>query len=220
MVLAQPHNRIAALSLPVQAAAALLFLMAKVLPAAPDPTAQRVLARLADGDGSALKSLFEAHGGQAMAVALRVLRNASEAEEVVQETFVEVWKRAAQYDGTRGGPQAWILTIARTRAIDRLRSRDSARRTAQAAAVEPESGRLPVPLELVEQRQDRERVALALESLPPEQRAAIELAYFEGLSHREIAEKTQTPLGTVKTRMRLALEKLADRLRDASGGRP
>jgi RNA polymerase sigma-70 factor (ECF subfamily) len=218
MVVSQ--NQIAGALTPGHAAPVLFFLMAKVVPEARIRPEQGVLDRLARGDASALRSLFDTHGGQALAVALRVLRNASEAEEVVQETFVEVWKRAAQYDGTRGGAQAWILTIARTRAIDRLRSRDSAQRAAHAAAIEPAPPRAAVPLELVEQRQDRERVALAMETLPAEQRAAVELAYFEGLTHREISEKTQTPLGTVKTRMRLALEKLADKLGDGSGGRP
>lgn len=218
MVLAD--KQIAGLVAQGHAAPALFFLMAKVVREPTPRPEQGVLERLAKGDGAALRTLFDAHGGQALAVALRVLRNAAEAEEVVQETFVEVWKRAAQYDGSRGGAQAWILTIARTRAIDRLRTRDSAHRTALSAASEPGTARAAVPLELAEQRQDRERVASALETLPTEQRTAVELAYFEGLTHKEISEKTQTPLGTVKTRMRLALEKLAAKLGDGSGERP
>jgi RNA polymerase sigma-70 factor (ECF subfamily) len=173
------------------------------------PNETDLLARLARGDARALKALFDAHGPQALAVALRILRSPSEAEEVVQDTFVEVWRRGAEYDASRGGPIAWILTIARTRAIDRLRARDSSARTEAQVAAQPAPPRAPSALELVERRQERERVQAALAALPEEQRAALELAYFEGLTHREIADRTQTPLGTVKTRLRLALEKVS-----------
>src|SRR5689334_24738776 len=86
---------------------------------------RELLSRLAQGDPRALKALFDLHAPQAMAVAQRVLRSPAEAEEVVQETFVDVWRRGKEYDPARGGALAWILTIARTRAIDRLRTRDS-----------------------------------------------------------------------------------------------
>ena len=144
-----------------------------------------------------------------MAIALRVLKDRTEAEDVVQETFLEIWKRAAEFDANRGGADAWIVTIARSRAIDRLRSRDSAARAATASATPAPLPRAAPPLELAEERQNRERIAAALATLPSEQRAAIELAYFEGLTQREISERTGDPLGTVKTRVRLAIEKLA-----------
>jgi RNA polymerase sigma-70 factor (ECF subfamily) len=195
-----------------------ILLMARAVAGRAATRERDLLDRLARGDPRALKALFEAYGPQTMAVAQRILRSPAEAEEVVQDTFVEVWKRSGEYDASRGGVLPWVLTIARTRAIDRLRSRDSASRTVAQATNQPEPPKGPSPLELVEQRQARERVAAALAELPGEQRAALELAYFEGLTHREIAERTSTPLGTVKTRVRLALEKLAGTLAEVSQG--
>jgi len=185
-----------------------LFLMTQVV-ADPRRSQEPLLVRVSEGDAGALRALYDAHASRAMAVALRILSSRADAEEVVQETFVELWKRAAQFDSARGDGLSWILTIARTRAIDRLRARNTATRIALVASAQPVAPAGAVPLELVEQRQDRERVAEALSGLPAEQRGALELAYYEGLTHREIAERTQTPLGTVKTRLRLALEKLA-----------
>lgn len=172
-----------------------------------------LVARAARADASALRGLFERHAGRALAVALRILRSRAEAEEVVQETFLEIWRRAREYDAARGGVTGWILTICRTRAIDRVRARASATRVAGAAAAEPEAPAAASPLEEIEQRQERERVQAALTTLPVEQRKVIELAYFEGLSQTQIAERTGDALGTVKTRVRLAIDKLAALLR-------
>jgi RNA polymerase sigma-70 factor, ECF subfamily len=171
-----------------------------------------LLARVVRGDGAALKTLYDRHGARVLAVALRVLSAASEAEEIVQETFVEVWRRAREYDERRGGAAAWITTIARNRAIDRLRKRGSTARTASAAAEQPVAPP-PSPLEDVELRIERERIGVAMAALPEEQRRSIELAFFEGRTHQEIAELTGTPLGTIKTRVRLGMEKLAALLR-------
>ena len=216
LVLTVPHlERCIAPGLAVGHAARSLFfavLTASSGGEAPPPSETDLLARLARGDARALKSLFDAHAPQALAVALRILRSPAEAEEVVQETFIEVWRRGREYDPQRGGPLGWILTIARTRSIDRLRARDSSARTEAQMASQPPPPRAPSALELAERRQERERVRGALDSLPVEQRAALELAYFDGLTHREIAERTQTPLGTVKTRLRLAVEKMAAHL--------
>lgn len=139
----------------------------------------------------ALRVLYDEHVGRAMAIAMRVLRNQPEAEDVVQEAFLEIWRRAEQFDDQRGGVAAWVVTIARSRAIDRLRATGTTSR-----AVEAASGALIptpeiLPCEQVEQRQ------------------AIALAYFEGLSQSEIAAKTGNPLGTVKMRIKLAMAKLA-----------
>jgi RNA polymerase sigma-70 factor (ECF subfamily) len=144
-------------------------------------------------------------------VALRILNSRSDAEEVLQETFLEVWRRAREFDPGRGGLETWVMTIARTRAIDRRRTLSTmARVAADVATRPPPVSAAPVdPSEAAEQGQERARVAAALRELPPEQREVVELAYFEGLSQREIAERTGDPLGTVKTRARLALEKLA-----------
>jgi RNA polymerase sigma-70 factor, ECF subfamily len=180
--------------------------------------------RAASGDRLALRSLYERHASRVMTVALRVLRLASEAEDVVQETFFEVWRRAPEFDPARGSPQAWILTICRTRAIDRLRSRAAGSRVLNQQEIDPQVVRSPA--ESAEQGQARERIDVALAQLPAEQRQVLELAYFEGLSQSEIASRTGEPLGTVKTRVRLGMEKLAGLLAElaaasivGSGGR-
>jgi RNA polymerase sigma-70 factor (ECF subfamily) len=168
-----------------------------------------LLARAGRGDADALEALYRRHGPRAMGVALRVLRERSDAEEVLQETFVEVWRRAREYSASRGTVEAWLLTITRTRAIDRLRSRAARGRMVEAKSAEPPDAGPKLPDALSSQAQDAERVRVALASLPGEQRVALELAYWEGLSQTEIAERTGQPLGTVKTRVRLALLKLA-----------
>jgi RNA polymerase sigma-70 factor (ECF subfamily) len=166
-----------------------------------------LVSRTARGDRQALRGLYERHAARAMALALRVLQRASEAEDVVQETFFEVWRRAPEFDPARGSPLAWIFTICRTRAIDHLRSRLAGARVLGQREADPlVSGS---PAESAEQRQTRERIDAALTQLPAEQRRVLELAYFEGLSQSEIASRTGEPLGTVKTRVRLGMEKLA-----------
>jgi RNA polymerase sigma-70 factor (ECF subfamily) len=172
-----------------------------------------LLGRVARGDSRALKTLYDRHAGRALGLALRILSAQGEAEEIVQETFLEVWRRARDYDAARGSAAAWIATIARTRAIDRLRARSAASRTRRALAAEPAREAAPTPLEDVEQRAARERIAAAMATLPDEQRKPIELAFFEGLSYPEIAERTDAPLGTIKTRVRLGMEKLAAQLK-------
>jgi RNA polymerase sigma-70 factor (ECF subfamily) len=144
-----------------------------------------------------------------MGVALRVLRERADAEEVLQETFIEVWRRAREYAPSRGSVEAWLLTIARTRAIDRLRSRAARGRMAEAVSAEPAQAGPKLPDMLSATAEDAMRVQAALCALPVEQRMALELAYWEGLSQTEIAARTGQPLGTVKTRVRLALLKLA-----------
>jgi RNA polymerase sigma-70 factor (ECF subfamily) len=171
-----------------------------------------LLSRVASGDHQALKALYGQVSDRAMSIALRVVKDRSEAEDVVQEAFVEVWKRANQFDASRGGAAAWVITIARNRAIDRVRAKGSSARTIQGAASEPAAPPAPAPLEIAEQRRDRDRVLDALGRLPAEQRRAVELAYFDGLTQSEIASETKEALGTVKTRIRLAMAKLADML--------
>ena len=159
--------------------------------------------------------IYDRCAGRALALALRILRTRSDAEEVVQETFLEVWRRANEYNPRRGGIDVWVLTIARSRAIDRLRSEGAAARFKAIATVTDGGPELSlVSRDPAEQQQDRARVESALKQLPPEQRQVVELAYYEGLSQREIAGRTGDPLGTVKTRVRLGMEKLSYLLRD------
>jgi RNA polymerase sigma-70 factor, ECF subfamily len=160
--------------------------------------------------GEALRALYRSCAGKVMAVAFRILRDRGEAEDVVQETFLELWRRGEEYDARRASPSTWAVVIARSRAIDRLRARASA---ARAAAREPGTEEPVAPAaEPLERREERERVRGALAELPAEQREALELALYDGLSHREIAARTGQPLGTVKTRIRVAMEKLQARL--------
>ncbi len=178
---------------------------------------RELLARVAQGDVAALRELYDQHAPRAMAIAFRILRRAEEAEDIVQETFLEVWRRASQFDPGRGGAVAWVVTIARSRAIDRLRATATVDRTMEGAATSPDlllPVEFPSPTAEVERRRDQTRVAHALSALPPEQRKTIELAYFEGLSQSEIASRTSSPLGTVKMRVKLALAKLSALLRE------
>jgi RNA polymerase sigma-70 factor (ECF subfamily) len=147
-----------------------------------------------------------------MAIAFRVLRDRAEAEDIVQETLLEVWVRAGQYESERGGASAWIATIARSRAIDRLHANRRLARIMEGTLKEPTDPVPPTAFESAAQRRDRERVLGALSSLPSKQRQVMELVYFEGRTHTEIAAYTREPLGTVKTRVRLAMAKLADLL--------
>jgi RNA polymerase sigma-70 factor (ECF subfamily) len=162
-------------------------------------------ARLSRGESSALKELFDNHAGQLLTLAQRILKDRGEAEDVVQETFLEVWRRARQYDASRGQISTWMFVIARSRAIDRVRKRRSVsadlEQVVDSFAVDAYSH--------VQHKESSARVLSALELLPGEQRNVIELAFFEGLTQQQISERTGLPLGTIKTRMRLAMEKLA-----------
>ncbi|HEY8210456.1 MAG TPA: sigma-70 family RNA polymerase sigma factor [Myxococcaceae bacterium] len=180
--------------------------------ASPNPDLQdrgrELVTRAARGDRAALRRLYDLYAPAAMAIALRMMKSRPVAEEIVQDTFVEVWRRSREYDSSRGTVSAWVATIARTRALDRLRAEGRLSAAKEKAAAEPEAPSV-APLELAVERQQRERVNAALQTLPAEQRTAIEMAYYDGLTQREIAEKLGQPLGTVKTRVRLAMEKLA-----------
>jgi RNA polymerase sigma-70 factor (ECF subfamily) len=182
-------------------------------PQAADPTHEDALLveRVAAGDTRALRELYDRYAGRSLALALRVLGSRAEAEEVVQDAFVELWRRAGQFERERGAARGFLTTIVRSRAIDRLRSRGVHERTAQDASREPvPTG--PSPIEAADARLERERVSQALAALPEAQRQVIELAYYEGRSQREIAALTGEPLGTIKTRVRLALDKLTSLL--------
>jgi RNA polymerase sigma-70 factor, ECF subfamily len=178
------------------------------------------LADVAGGDAGALGVLYDRHIRAVYSIALRVLRDESEAEDVVQDVFAQVWRQSSRYDRTRGTVAAWLMTIARTRAIDRLRTR-RARPDSSAAALdmstEPVAPSID-PAVVIDAERDAQRVRLALDQLPLVQRLALELAYFEGLTQSEIAERLEEPLGTVKTRIRLGLLKLRDALLGSPAG--
>ncbi len=173
---------------------------------------QSLLDRIVRGDERALAELYERFAPRAFGVARRVLRNDAEAEELVQDTFVEVWRSATRYDPRRAAPERWILTMIRTRAIDRLRQNGARGRLRENLAVQPRAEGLLAPDAQLGATREATRLREALATLPAEQRLVLEHAYDSGLSQSEIAEVTGTPLGTVKTRMRIAMMKLADLL--------
>ncbi|MEK7466069.1 MAG: sigma-70 family RNA polymerase sigma factor [Planctomycetota bacterium] len=160
-----------------------------------------------------MSQLYDRYCAAALATAARVLGDRSEAEDVVQEVFVRVWDRAADYDTSRGSVAAWIMSSVRNASIDKLRRKDAFHRALDGATAEPR----PLPEES-EFPEDLKRVTAAVAQLPPDQRQAIELAYFEGLSQSEIASRLKQPLGTVKTRMRLGMQKLRAALAGFEGG--
>ncbi len=171
-----------------------------------------ILRRIVARDPHGIELLYDRYGGMAYALAYRVLGERGLAEDVVQEAFLSVWRLGATYDARKGAVRTWLLTIVHNRTIDQLRTL-RAKRSADTSI----DNAVPLPAgedtwAAVAQTLDGERVRAALASLPPEQRQVVDLAYFGGLTHAEIAARTGIPLGTVKGRMRLALGKLRDLL--------
>jgi RNA polymerase sigma-70 factor (ECF subfamily) len=174
---------------------------------------QSALARMARGDQAALAELYDRHARPVYSLALRILRERADAEDVVQDVFAQVWSQAGRYDTSRGAVAAWLLMMARSRAIDRLRARNARPETAADAQVVerlPDAA-APQDLQLLSAEQVRNLVS-ALNQLPASQRTALELAYYEGLTHVEIADRLSEPLGTVKTRIRQAVIRLRESL--------
>jgi RNA polymerase sigma-70 factor (ECF subfamily) len=175
------------------------------------------LPAIARGDTGAFEALYDHYSPIVYALLLRILGNADDAQEVLQETFVKAWSNATMFDAVRGSEAAWLISIARSRGIDRLRARkirsdrenDAGREISHRSAfVEHATG-----AEDAIRNQEQKAVRGALAELPDAQRIALELAYFEGLSQSEIAARLNEPLGTVKTRMQLGMKKLRERLK-------
>lgn len=187
--------------------------MSPVTPGSESSTA--LIAAIAAGDRDAFSRFYDLTAPMAFGLIRRVLRDPEAAAEVLQEVFWQVWQDAPRYDPTRGTPEAWLVMRAKTRAIDRLRSIRRRDRTFVAPVDESVAQRspdqAPNPAVVAE---DRGLIQTALAQLPEPQRRVIELAFFEGLTHSEIATRLGEPLGTVKTRARLGL----DRLRGVLGG--
>jgi RNA polymerase sigma-70 factor (ECF subfamily) len=173
----------------------------------------------AGGDERAIGTLYDRYGAVLYAVAYRIVGQRADAEEVVAEVFAQAWRDAPRFEAARGSVAGWLTMIARSRALDLVRAKSRRERiTATAAADRPDASPgmgdwRADPSHSVDTAERRVRVREALETLSPPQRQAIELAYFEGLSQSEIAERLQEPLGTIKTRVRLGMQKLRECLR-------
>lgn len=176
-----------------------------------------LIGRLAEGDSDAFAELYDRTSPTVFGLLVRILGDRAVGEEVTQEVYLEYWRTAGSFDRARGSGLAWMTMIARSRAIDRKRSQASYGRSLDRLRERPDAQPLsapqPAPDESAHLAEKRTVITAALQTLPPEQRQAIELAFFEGLSHSEVAAATGLPLGTVKSRMRTAL----GRLRDAVG---
>jgi RNA polymerase sigma-70 factor (ECF subfamily) len=173
-----------------------------------------LLDAMRQGDERAAATLYDRHSPIVFGLALSIVQDRSDAESVLLDVFAQAWRDAARYDATRGSVASWLLVLARSRALDHVRSKGRrARLTPLSVDDAPPSALIasdvPSDPSLAVEASDRhDQVAAALSELPDAQRAAIELAFFEGLSHSEIAEQLREPLGTVKTRIRLGMTKL------------
>jgi RNA polymerase sigma-70 factor, ECF subfamily len=178
-----------------------------------------LIERMAGGDEYALSSLYDRSSRLVFGLLLRILNDAGMAEEVLLDVYMQVWRQAGKYDPERGKTLAWIITIARSRAIDRLRSTRQEEMRKESLDGANYTLALTSAFEDPTIAPERQRIVRsALDSLPPEQREVIEMAYYLGLSHSEIAARLGQPLGTVKTRTRLGMMKLREQLRDSYRG--
>ncbi|HEY9722397.1 MAG TPA: sigma-70 family RNA polymerase sigma factor [Oscillatoriaceae cyanobacterium] len=176
---------------------------------------QALVARLARGDARAMARLYDRYAGVVYSLAWRMLGVREEAEEVVLEVFSQAWNSAARYDKARGRVDSWLLVMARSRSLDRLRGRQRSERIASALEEQAQLHGTPTEADpeaitLIAER--RQAVREALDALSPQQRSTLELVYYEGLSHTEVSARTGEPLGTIKTRVRSGLGKLRDAL--------
>jgi RNA polymerase sigma-70 factor (ECF subfamily) len=180
--------------------------------------------RIMAGEEDALSALYDRYAGMLYAMLVRILKDTSAAEEVLQDLFLQLWRGASRFDVSRGSLPAWLLVIGRNRALSRLRRRD--RREVLEDPEEFSLDSVPSAGDLEDEawrRQLMERLRGAMATLPPEQKEALELAYFEGMTQTEIAARTGSPLGTVKSRVRAAMQSLKQFFDDGTtpqSGRP
>ena len=184
----------------------------------PNPNLTHLVSAMAAGQESAMGELYDLTGGLVHGVALRMLENPQDAEEVVLDVYMKAWRNASTYSTDRGSVTAWLVMMARSVAIDRIRSRNAQPKTLELTNLEfPEpAGAFATPEQATQERERQTRVQLALRELPIEQREALILAFFGGFSHAELAERLGQPLGTVKTRIRLGLRRLRSLLGESA----
>lgn len=171
-----------------------------------------LISQIASQDQEAMSTLYDTTNRLVYGLLLRILNDHATAEEVLLDVFTQVWRQASRYDGTRGGPMAWITTIARSRAIDRLRSGKQELQREESLETVVQYAASDNVEEDVANAEMRAIIQKAMELLTPEQREVIELAYYSGMSQSEIALKLNQPLGTVKTRTRIGMMRLREAL--------
>src|SRR5580658_4774259 len=173
-----------------------------------------LLRRIADGDRSAFSDFYDQYSGLLFSIAVKVLNDSKEAEDVLQEVFMQIWNKADAYDQLLGKPASWAVTLTRNKAIDRVRASQRRSRLLEQAAVEagflPDDS--PSANEKLHGRETAEMIRSVVTALPSDQRRAIELAFFSGLTQDEIAKTLQEPLGTIKARIRRGMLKLREKL--------
>jgi RNA polymerase sigma-70 factor, ECF subfamily len=179
-----------------------------------------LLRAVAARDKEAFQQLYARHNGMLFGLALKILSDRSEAEDVLQEIFIQIWKTASAFDEGRGKPLGWFIMLTRSRAIDRLRSRKSRTRLTESVAKEGTPNSVDAtPADDAVASEAQRAVRGALKTLPPDQRVPIEMAYFKGLTQFEISQQLSEPLGTVKTRIRTGMMRLREQLGGGTAGK-
>jgi RNA polymerase sigma-70 factor, ECF subfamily len=183
-----------------------------------EPSDLDLMESIQRGDADALSALYDRYNGIIKALILRVIHNEAEADDLLQEIFMEIWNQAKNFSAHKGKPLGWMVTLARRRAIDGLRKKQAYSRAEERLQTEteqqPEAWVQNATENDINRGDTRELINKVIQSLPVPQQQAIELAFFQGMSQREIAAKTNTPLGTVKTRLELGLKKIYDGLKE------
>jgi RNA polymerase sigma-70 factor (ECF subfamily) len=180
---------------------------------------EEVMQLVGEGSPRAFELLYDRHGGAAFSLAYRMVGDRVAAEDISQEAFLSIWRSRMRYDSARGSVRTWVLGIVHNRAIDALRRGSSYERRREPLEVVEERHEAPERTDVEAARREEARsVRSALDTLPADQRRTIELAYFGGFSHSQIAELLGEPIGTIKGRMRLGLGKLRDQLADLAAG--
>jgi RNA polymerase sigma-70 factor, ECF subfamily len=185
------------------------------------PSDLEIMKAIQAEDPDALSQLYDRYNGILKALILRVIHNEAEADDLLQEIFMEIWNQAKNFSSQKGKPLGWMVTLARRRAIDGLRKKQAYARAEERLQNEteqqPDAWAHNATEEQIVLSDTRELIRKVLAGLPPAQQEAIDLAFFRGMSQREIAAKTNTPLGTVKTRLELGLKKIYDGLKELRG---
>jgi len=191
--------------------------MTQPQPSPGDPSDEQLMARIQRRQPKALTALYDRYSGILKALIMRIIHNESEADDLLQEIFMEIWNHAHNFSAQKGKPLGWMVTLTRRRSIDRLRKRQAYARAEERLQKEteqqPEAWVHNTTDEDIERSDTRHLLYDVLNNLPPAQKQAIELAFFKGMSQREIAAHTNIPLGTIKTRLELGLKKISDALK-------